>query len=145
MSAVPPIEWGEEERATGAVSFTQHLKELSAAHLSVPATVEKINHAVETVVPRLVEAIQEELLTTTTTTTVVSTAITTTTPSTVAEKIHQVVATVVPNLVDAIQHGLSPTTTQTLSTTTNTPTSAAPPPFCGNPSVPQVSIFCKYE
>jgi hypothetical protein len=133
MSAVPPIEWGEEERATGAVSFTQHLKELSAAHLSVPATVEKINHAVETVVPRLVEAIQEELLTTTTTTTVVSTAITTTTPSTVAEKIHQVVATVVP------------TTTQTLSTTTNTPTSAAPPPFCGNPSVPQVSILCKYE
>jgi hypothetical protein len=73
MSALPPVQWTEPERASGAVSFSQHLSEMHAKltttttpSTSVPvsthSTVEKITHVVNTVVPQLVESIRHEFI-----------------------------------------------------------------------------------
>jgi ABC-type transporter Mla subunit MlaD len=143
MSALPSIEWGEEERREGAVSFAQHLKDLTSTHTPVSSTVEKINSVVATVMPQLVEALQEELVTTSTTTpttTVMSTGSTSlaTTPSLVADKLNKVVAAVVPQLVEVIQDELTPTSTTSAPEITTAVVPHTPPPTCGAPPEPQV-------
>jgi hypothetical protein len=73
MSALPPVEWGEKERATGAVSYSQHVlelhKHLTTTTTSAPlvtstthSTAEKISHVVATVVPQLIESIHKEFV-----------------------------------------------------------------------------------
>jgi hypothetical protein len=74
MSASPPIQWTDQEKESGAVSFAQHLSELReklTTTTNVPSTVtpsttrstvEKIVHAVETVVPQIVETLHHEFV-----------------------------------------------------------------------------------
>jgi hypothetical protein len=101
--------------------------------------VDRINKVVATVVPHLVEAIQDELSgPTTTSSTIAVVAPPTTTPTTV-EKISKVVATAVPQLVEAIQRELTPTITPPSITTVAVP--SLPPLTCGVPQEPLVSYY----
>jgi hypothetical protein len=143
MSALPPIKWGEKEREIGAVSFTQHLKELTSTHTSSSSTTDKINSVVATVVPHLVDALKEELLTTSTTIPVTTTS-PTTTPSSIAGKLNKVVTAVVPQLVEIIKDELAPTSITPDPGTITSDTPHTSPPTCGSPPEPQVgklSIF----
>jgi hypothetical protein len=143
MSALPPIEWGEEDHKAGAISFSQHIKEMMTAHSTTPSTADLVNKAVATVMPRLVEAIQGELSSTTTSSTSVVTATISppTTPSTV-EKISKVVVSVVPQLVETISEELSSTSTTAVPDTNTAVVPHTPPPTCGAPPEPQVKYTC---
>jgi hypothetical protein len=122
MSALPPIQWTEQERESGSVSFSQHLVEL---HKKLTTT------------------------TTSTTTTTPSVSTTVTTRSTV-EKITHVVEAVVPQLVDSMRHEfIDITTTPPTAVVTTTPfsptsttTFPATPPFICNPSdYPHIQVI----
>jgi hypothetical protein len=91
MSSSPTIQWSKHEQESGAVSFSKHLSELHhqlTTTTTTPTTltpiitrspVEKISHAVEIVVPQLVETLRHEFVDSPTTPTLVTT---TTTPTT---------------------------------------------------------------
>jgi hypothetical protein len=123
MSALPPIQWTEQEKTSGAVRFSQHLSELHdklttstpspAVSTTSRSTVEKIVHVVETVVPQIVETLQHEFVEPTTTVVSVGTGVTTT----------------------------SPTTIHFTTTPTTTTTSVIPPPDCRPTDNVQVSLY----
>jgi hypothetical protein len=75
MSASPPVQWSEQEQESGAISFSKHLAELhhklTTTTTTTPTTVippvtrspvEKFSHAVEVVVPQLVETLRHEFV-----------------------------------------------------------------------------------
>jgi hypothetical protein len=123
MSALLPIQWTEQEKTSGAVSFSHHIAELHdklttsttapspAVSTTSRSTVEKIAHVVETVVPQIVETLQHEFVEPTTT--VVGTGVTTT----------------------------SPTTIHFTATPTTTTTSFIPPPDCRPTDNVQASLY----